>query len=306
MHAKISGRSIYFAKRCTIEKGFSELLEFDLATRCEKIIHRIEGFIKNYCIIGNTIIVQTYKCDCKSRCDIYHPEQTFWNGNLIEARLNFSRFIKTVDEEFLTDNAYNLYDCNGLVKLDTKVPRFISSWDGKRIVFAIGNHLFEQNLTNITRESLFKDGLKKFSFQVENMHRRDPCKWISNTNYIQVEGKEFINPKTYNIDYTEAMILNLDTLDQINFKFNVDRVRLKNDHIHLAKNGMILDVRHNYLTMYNPKTQTATSIKLEDKTDKKPLKLIGYDLELDVLITTELQYYRIHKFFKKYKLIQVN
>jgi len=175
------------------------------------------------------------------------------------------------DKKFITAvGCTKIYGLDGIVELNRKVPFFVSSSNGQRIIYEDNGKLFLQNICQIKVDELFREGCETEFLWCEIL----PLCWIPNSNCILIDRNT---------------IMSLNNQRMVCIQFN-------GQNSYLMPDGLVLKLWFRMVTIFVPSTNEVKMIQVD-------VDFITYNTDLDVLVTDKLQCYQIQIHDNIYKIV---
>jgi len=229
--------SIYFTEN---DQNNTELIEYNLLTRCRRVIFFLDNNIRirNFYVSDSNVIVccesDIYwtrrsdklnnivaKCnyvmngDCLGFLNKKIMLDKYWDNYAFRDRYITSfNFLKVRNGEYVVDGKYRTFcHCDKMKDYyrgnNTIIENLIVSHDGQTIVYCGRLGLYRQNIGNISINELFKGkyGAKLIKCKNSNsLLHLDDIFWIEGGNCILIDEKI-----VYNLDNDKEMMVNCDS-----------------------------------------------------------------------------------------------
>jgi len=189
---------------------------------------------------------------------------TYWNGVCLEeCNAKFFKFLLVKGRGYVIDIEHRMFWGVDLRSTLT-LPLFDASNSGKRVIFRNRGKLYVQDVLDV--DDIFRENV----ICVRNRDKYWNLIWIENSNLILINYE---------------IVLNLD---------NKKEICIMPMPIYIfSVQGMVVAIYDNFVIIYDD------DVVREIKTD---INIWDYHAGLNILITDEMDYYRIKKFGNEYEL----
>jgi len=264
------GRCLYLKKVYSISQSMyrskCEIVCYDVFTKDTTIVYSGKDFLQWHVSKENLII--GYGLEGGICWNSMKLKDEWWNFH----------FLHFIDDVYINDRPpMEFYNCK--TKKTTDVVRyFVESYDGKKIVFGNKEQICVQDVSKIELNDIFNQNKSKLLPIKKPYHMIKTIQWL---------------PESY------CILFDRDTIYDVELDCKVKIKPTKtNDNIFLTPNGIIFSFEYHNIVIYCPES------KIIKKVHHK-LYFIGYYRKLDILITQDLEYYRIKKQNKNYELHRI-
>jgi len=244
--------------------AFNNLIEYNLLLNKRRIIFSSKWRIYNYLVTYDSVIILLFK-DYLQHGNCFY-KQICWNGHPLNIskqeldKLRNFRLLNIAGKKYITNSScINLYGINSSIKLNGAVPDFISSKDGRKIVYIIDGSLCVQNVFDISINQLF------------------------DINHSQVYWNMFsLLGILHWTTVSDVILMDIDTI------INFNKKALMHPHnLYSTYTGDLLKLDYN-LFVYDSKYDFITEIQ-------NYLNFVLYNKWLGILITKNMHCYQIRR-----------
>jgi len=244
------------------------LIEFNLLSKQNHVVFRTNNKIVQHYVYGDNVIIREYRNGFSN--------QIYWNGY-------FLGYCPNIPFHFFGDYAITetgLIFCKRRIMGYKFSPSiFAVSSDGKRIVYLINFVLYEKRITNVDIDNLFPTERNCNVEPIGYCFHTTNIQWIPNSNCISINT------------YTNTIIIDLDTKEKLYTGYIIQ--------LFVTRNNIIVGVSGKYVIIRDMKKKG--NEQLFDNWDQ----IVNYNRDLDILITSSLQYYRVKRIRGGFELKQI-